>query len=176
MHRLHALDQQLTSLFADFRDIADEIDLPLICSLSDEKAISTLTYAGIYRIDVSTEGAMTDVTSWIAGFRSEWEHEDFKKKFTPNLKLKRIARHEHLPEWMPLYLGKSKNVGNRVLKHINLGLEKTTFALKLKARPSMVKRNFRLHAIKVQVHNYDLVVPALESALRDRFNPLIGKQ
>ncbi|MDT8318128.1 MAG: hypothetical protein RQ824_09090 [bacterium] len=77
---------------------------------------------------------------------------------------------------MPLYLGKSKHVGARVLEHINLPLHKTTFALKLKARPTMSTRSFRLHSLQLPVKNYDLIVPALEAALRNRFHPLIGKQ
>lgn len=176
MHRIIAIDKSLTSLFQDFNTIAEELSVPFVCDLNDESTIALQKFPGIYRIDVSTAGTTREVKQWISDFRSEWEHDDYKKKFTPNLKLKRIAFHQHLPEWMPLYLGKSKNVGARVLEHISLGLEKTTFALKLKARPSMAARRFRLHALEVRVKNYDLVVPALESALRNRFNPLIGKQ
>ena len=178
MHRIFDLDQKLTSLFADFGAIAKELDIPFICNLVDEKTIAMQKYPGIYRIDVSTAGQTHEVADWISAFRSEWEHDDYKKKFTPNLKIKRIAHHLRLPlpEWMPLYLGKSKNVGARVGGHISLGLDKTTFALKLKARPSMAARVFRLHALEMHVKNYDLVVPALESALRERFNPLVGKQ
>lgn len=176
MHRLHTLDKQLTTLFSNFEDIAGELDLPVVCSLSDEKKIAEQAYPGIYLIDVSTAGTTCDLASWIETFRLEWEHADFKKKFTPNLKKMRIARHNQLLEWMPLYIGKSKNVGARVLEHINLGLDKTTFALKLKARPTMAKRMFRLHTLELRVSNYDLVVPTLEAALRNRFNPLIGKQ
>lgn len=176
MHRILTLDQQLTSLFADIEDIANDLALPLICLLSDEETIRKQTYPGIYRIDVYTGGTATDVSAWIETFRSEWEQDDFKKKSTPNLKKKRILQHQQLPEWMPLYLGKSKNVGARVLDHINLELEKTTYALKLAARPGMVNRIFRLHTLELRVQNYDLIVPVLEAALRNRFNPLIGRQ
>lgn len=149
--------------------------MPLICELSDEKTIIQQSYAGIYRIDVCTTGA-NDLDTWIEEFRAEWEHVDFKKRFTPNFKKKRIAKHSVLVEWMPLYLGKSKNIGKRVTGHINLGLSKSTFALKLKARPGMVNRRLRLHALAVPVTNYDLIVGPLEKALRDHFHPLIGKQ
>jgi hypothetical protein len=77
---------------------------------------------------------------------------------------------------MPLYLGKSKRVGVRVLEHINLALDKTTFALKLKARGYMSKHRMRLSVLPIEVRHYDLIVPTMESAFRDRFNPLIGKQ
>lgn len=176
MHRLLELDLKLSPLLSQLRHVASELEMPLVCSLADETAIAQQTYPGIYRIDISTAGASGTVGDWIEAFRVEWEHEDFKKKFTPNLKKKRIAKHQSLPEWLPLYLGKSKNVGARVLGHINLPLDKTTFALKFKARPCMTKHALRLHTLQVRVQNYDLIVPALESALRDRFHPLIGKQ
>lgn len=176
MHRIVELDQQLSSLFKDFKATAKELELAEICDLSDEATIAQQDYPGIYRIDVSTAGCSLEVSAWIEALRIEWEHEDFLKKFTPNFKKKRIAQHRHLLAWMPLYLGKSKNVGKRVLEHINLDLDKTTFALKLKARPSMASRMFRLHTLKLPVQNYDLIVPTVEGALRNHFHPLVGKQ
>lgn len=176
MQQILEIDQQLTVLFAGFEKIAAELDMPLICPLSDEAAIDRLNYPGLYRIDVSTAGGPTELSAWVNALREEWEHEDFKKSFTPNLKKKRIAQHRTLPDWMPLYLGKSKKVGARVLEHINLEMNKTTFALKLKARPAMASRSFRLHTFELPVKNYDLIAPTLETALRNRFHPLIGKQ
>ena len=176
MYRIMELDEQLSTLFRDFKVVAGELEMVNICDLSDEETIALQSYPGVYRIDVSTAGNSADVSAWIEEFRLEWEHSDFLKKFTPNFKKKRIAQHRHLNEWMPLYLGKSKNVGKRVLEHINLELDKTTFALKLRARPGMSRRIFRLHTLRLPVQNYNLIVPSLESALRDRFHPLVGKQ
>jgi hypothetical protein len=176
VHRLPKMDQQLSLALEPIRDIAATVEMPFVCFLKDEEAVKRQAYPGVYRIDVQTSGTETELAAWIAKFRSEWEHADFKKSFTPNLKKKRIAGHTTLPEWMPLYLGKSKNVGKRVLEHIKLPLNKTTFALKLNARPGMAERTLRLHTLELRVQNYDAIVPALESALRNRFHPLIGKQ
>lgn len=176
MNRINSIDGKFSPLFEEIVKIASDIDVPYICDLNEEVKIATQTFSGIYRIDISTLGETCSVSEWVDKFRLEWEHENYKKKFTPNLKKKRIAQHPNLTEWLPLYLGKSKNVSKRVLEHINLPLEKTTFALKLKARPEMIKYKLRLCAIHVPVKNYDLIVPAFESALRNRFNPLIGKQ
>jgi hypothetical protein len=176
MQRILEIDRQLSTLFANFSSIAADLEMPLICALSEEHVIAQQTYPGLYRIDVATAGGPSEVAAWVDALREEWEHEDFKKSFTPNLKKKRIAQHRTLPDWMPLYLGKSKKVGTRVLEHINLDMRKTTFALKLKARPGMAKRSFRLHTLELPVQNYDVIAPALETALRNRFHPLIGKQ
>lgn len=176
MDRITKLDEQLSELFKGFNAAAKELTMADICDLADEVTIEQQDYPGIYRIDISTAGTGLSVAEWIETLRAEWEHEDFLKKFTPNFKKKRIAQHQQLTDWMPLYLGKSKTVGKRVLEHINLGLEKSTFALKLKARPGMANRKFRLHTLELRVKNYDLIAPALEGALRNHFHPLIGKQ
>jgi hypothetical protein len=176
MHRLPEMDLLLSQALHPILEIAATVEMPFVCLLSDESEIAKQTYPGLYRIDIQTAGAETVLSDWIAALQAEWEHADFKKSFTPNLKKKRILGHSTLPEWMPFYLGKSKNVAKRVLEHINLPVDKTTFALKLKARPTMATRVFRLHTLKMQVNNYDVIVPAFESALRNRLHPLIGKQ
>ena len=170
------IDMSLTPILCKLKKNANDIDMPLICNTTQKDIIKKQNYQGIYRIDISTQGTSISITDWIENFRRKWEHEDYKKKFTPNLKKKRIARHTVLLDWMPLYLGKSKNVGARVLEHIEIPLNKPTFALKLNARHEMKKYHFRLHAIRIDVTNYDLIAPVLEAALRDRFHPLIGKQ
>ena len=176
MYRILKLDAELTHAFADFKNVAMELQPEYVCSLADEKKISEQDYAGIYLIEVHTGGKSIDVKEWISALRLEWEHPDFLKKFTANFKEKRIRHHKSLPEWMPLYIGKSKTVGKRVLEHLNLELDKSTFAMKIKARPTMAKRDFRLSTLRLPVRNYSIIAPALESALRDRINPLIGKQ
>ncbi|WP_265596906.1 hypothetical protein [Acinetobacter beijerinckii] len=40
----------------------------------------------------------------------------------------------------------------------------------------MSNYKLRLCAVPIEVQHYDIIVPVLESKLRDRFNPLIGKQ
>jgi hypothetical protein len=176
LHRLPKIDQDITSAIEPLAHIAATLEMPLVCDLTDELAIARLGYAGLYRIDVCTAGAETSLADWVAAFRRDWEDSTIKIRATPSLKKKRIGKHSTLPEWMPLYLGKSRNVASRVLEHINLPQEKTTFALKLKARPALQSRTFRLHAVELPVQNYDVIAPALECALRDRLHPLIGKQ
>lgn len=176
MNRILEIDSLLTPILEDLKTIANDIEMAYICPLSDKKTIEQQNYQGIYRIDISTAGSKKTLDEWITSFQEQWELDTFKKKFTPNLKKKRIAQHRTLPEWMPLYLGKSKVVGKRILQHLELPLDKTTYALKLNARGNMSKYAFRLHTILLPVKNYDLVAPILEATLRDRFQPLIGKQ
>ena len=159
MQRILDIDAQLTRVFSDFEDIAPGLPMQEICYLADEQKISQQNYAGLYLIEVRTADETVDLAEWIRVFNTEWEHEDYKRMFTPNVKKKRVAAHDVLKEWMPVYLGKSKNVGARVLEHINLALDRTTFAMKIKARENMSARVFRLRTLALPVANYDVVVP-----------------
>lgn len=178
MKRIITLDSQLTDLFADFDKIARELKFKHICMLDDLSTIAEQQYAGIYRIDIATDTSNPCARTWIDELRDEWEDEKFKKRFTSNFKKKRIEFHGTRPlqKWMPLYVGKSKTIGKRVLEHVNLGLDKNTFALKIGARPSMAARSFRLQTLRCDARNYNLIMPKLESAVREHIHPLIGKQ
>ena len=44
------------------------------------------------------------------------------------------------------------------------------------ARKNLKDETFRLSAIKIEVENYDAIVPRIEWQLRNRINPIIGKQ
>ena len=75
-----------------------------------------------------------------------------------------------------MYIGKSKKISSRIHQHIYKEIEKTTFALKLNAREHTKKEIFKLSVIKIPSENYDWIVPTLERSLRDKINPIIGKQ
>ena len=135
-----------------------------------------IVYSGIYLIEIKNNGKFFTYNDWVQNFKSEWEDNQYVAKFTPNLKKVRIRAHQVLSEWMPLYIGKSKNIGSRIHEHIYKDLEKTTFALKLMARVNLKNETFRLKTIKIEVVNYDAIIPRIESQLRNRINPIIGKQ
>ena len=93
-----------------------------------------------------------------------------------NLRKVRINQHTELKELIPMYIGKSKQIGGRVRQHIYKELGKPTFALKLNARENMRNKTFRLNVIRVPPENYDWVMPVIEKTLRNRINPIIGRQ
>lgn len=81
-------------------------------------------------------------------------------------------------EYIPFYLGKQQNVKARLDLHLNGHLESTTYGLKLKSRHESLKK-CSLRASWVTFNstasNY-FCVELIESALREKLNPLIGKQ
>lgn len=176
MKTIEEIDAQLTPIRTEMVSLSARLSFNYVCELADEDTIAKQTYMGIYLIEIHTPGRNEDFESWVATFRTEWDLPEYKKKFTCTTKDKRIGRHGVLEEWMPLYIGKSKKVGSRVGEHLSLPLEARTFALKIRSRPNMSPRRFRLHTIPLNIQNYDLIAPSIERELRDRLNPLVGKQ
>ncbi|HUI58983.1 MAG TPA: hypothetical protein VLX90_02100, partial [Steroidobacteraceae bacterium] len=67
--------------------------------------------------------------------------------------------------------------GRRVIEHIELPLNKPTWAMKLEARGRFFRANrFRLRTINLELTHYDMLMPVIERRLRDRLNPIVGKQ
>lgn len=170
------LDKRLSSMFSDFAVLAQELEFQTICDLTDEPTIERQRYPGIYRIDIEAGSRHASFADWIREFKLKWEHDDYIKKFTPNTKKKRIERHSELMVWIPLYLGKSRNIAGRVWEHLHLKLEQPTTALKLNARTNLAGYAFQLSTVRLEVENYDLIMPSVEKALRDKFNPILGRQ
>lgn len=176
VNQIAEIDRTLTTLFEGFVNLTEQLRFTPICDLSDEATVAKQQYAGIYKIDIEVTEPHKTLTEWISWFTAEWVQERYERKFVPNPKKKRLAAHSELAQWMPLYLGKSKNIAGRVWEHINLKLAQPTTAMKLKERSNMANQRFRLSTIRVEVENYDLIMPKLESALRDKYNPVLGRQ
>lgn len=140
-----------------------------------DKYINTLNYKGVYLIEIKTDSSI-DFKVWLNEFAQKWVYEEYKSLSTPSIKLTRTSEHKELKEWFPLYIGKSKNISNRIKEHIELRLDQRTTALKLRARKNLHESVFRISTIKIDVENYDLIVPQVEAGLRKRLNPIIGRQ
>lgn len=182
MNGIHRIDKDISTLAKKIEEEVKGLTFEEICEFNlDEEYIleipwGTLKYAGIYLIEIKNDGNSDSFMEWITHFKSKWEDEKYLKCFTPNLKKKRICQHSELTEWIPMYLGKSKRIERRFHDHIFKELHKTTFALKLKARENIRNERFRLKTIKCELENYNMIVPAIEAQLRNRINPIIGKQ
>ena len=181
MEKLNMLDLKLTEIQKELNDILENIDFEFICEFNMENCESNIpwnliTNPGIYFLEIKNNKRFETFTDWINDFKKEWEDPKYKWRFVPNLKQKRIQMHTELKEWIPIYIGKSHNIKDRIHQHIYKELEQNTFALKLKARENMKNETFRLSMIKLEIKNYDWIVPKFENKLRNKYNPLIGKQ
>jgi hypothetical protein len=165
---------KLNELISDlnFTQIAEftlDENLSSICDLRDD-------YPGLYLFEIKNDNLNVDISTWINDFASLWAHPDYHKRFVSGIKKKRVIFHTKMLDWIPIYLGKNKSVKSRINEHLNKGIDKTTFAMKLKARTNIYGHMFRVSTLEIKVDNYNLIVPHIESHLRERINPIIGKQ
>jgi len=95
-----------------------------------------------------------------------------------NSKFKTSKKSLKTNEYIPLYLGKSENIKKRVLEHIDTGLDKTVYALKLKARSDILTDiQFKLGYLEFEIKdNSYFCVELLEKEVRKVFRPIVGKQ
>jgi hypothetical protein len=175
------IDNEINIQLELLSDKVKQIELKEICEFKIDEAAdiipwNDLAYKGIYLLEIKNDKRFTDFDSWIEDFKEAWENMDYRYKYTPNTKKVRIKAHKELNDWIPIYIGKSLNVGKRIHGHVYKELHKTTFALKLMARKNLKNDTFRLKSIEVNVRNYDSIVPKIEWQLRNRINPIIGKQ
>jgi len=182
MATIKEIDESLSKIVSSLEDEIAKLNFEKICDFQLNKQQipeipwGDLKYPGVYMLEIKNKGNHSSFKSWIDDFRIIWEDEKYMKHFTPNLRKKRIKEHDKLEDWIPIYIGKSRNIEGRIHGHIFKDLYKTTFALKLNARENLKDETFRLSTIKCEVKNYNLVVPLLESRLRNRVNPVIGRQ
>lgn len=181
MSQLETINTKLQELNIELTSYADSLEFEQICEFNLENCSTTipwndLVFSGIYLFEIKNDLKFQDFPSWVANFRIKWEDLQYKPHFVSNLRKIRIGMHTELKEWIPIYIGKSKLIGGRVHQHIYKELGKPTFALKLNARENMKKETFRLSVIKVTPQNYDWVMPVFEKTLRNKINPIIGRQ
>lgn len=180
MKQLKDINIKLKAINKELIEVAKVLEFEFVCEFNlkncDEIPWENIDCKGIYFIEIKNNYLFKDFKTWVENFRNEWENEIYKKNFVPNLKNIRIKRHSELNEWIPLYIGKSKKIKTRIFEHIYKELGKTTFALKLNSREHIKKESFRLSIVKVETDNYDWVMPVFEKTLRDKHNPIIGRQ
>lgn len=81
-------------------------------------------------------------------------------------------------EYLPFYLGKSEALQTRVIEHIDKPLEKTVYALKLRARSEILKGIiFKVGFVEFDIQdNSYFCIELLETKVRKLIRPLVGKQ
>ena len=110
-----------------------------------------------------------------------WNIEPFKK--FPKIVKKRFEVCEAEDGWFPFYIGKSERLGTRIKEHLNHHSQHATYGLKLKERTEFLRNN------KIEVGYWTLpemegipreikqfIITNLESRLREKMKPWIGKQ
>ena len=114
-------------------------------------------------------------------FLDQWSNQIEEIQYYPRFNKKRATktfREYEKCDWLPFYLGKARNINSRVHQHITLEKNKKTYALKLDSMSSnLTDINFLVSELPLSLDtdNYFLL-ELIESELRNRLNPIIGKQ
>ena len=113
----------------------------------------------------------------IINFSKDWSKKKHDSFFSSSVIKKRLKLRENFDEkWLPIYIGKNKDIYKRIGEHIDLSPKKNTYAMKLKHRCNLHGLEFRVSIIEVDVTNYSFIVPHIERSLREKYHPIIGKQ
>ncbi|MFV0166474.1 hypothetical protein OBK11_09610 [Empedobacter falsenii] len=176
------IDNKLTTFDENLKKVVNELIFEEIGIFSyqdffnENLNFNEFNYKGLYLFEIKNSFKFSDINEWKFDFEERWSNKDYLRKFVPNIRKKRMQKLNEIKEWIPLYIGKSKSVGKRIHEHIYKPLDKTTFAMKLKARVNLENEVFRISTIKVDVTNYNWILPVLENELRNELNPIVGKQ
>lgn len=176
---LEAIDASLTEQSTFLKKLSENLSFNEIQEFKLDDKIGKLcneeyNVMGLYFFEILSEGNLSEVQDWKDKFQKDWK--SYNKGWTPGVKQIRLNAHAVIKEWMPLYVGTSLKVGCRINDHIILGTDKARFALRLKARESFKDRTFRVSWIPLKVSNYRMILPLLEGTLRNRLNPIVGRQ
>ena len=81
-------------------------------------------------------------------------------------------------QYIPFYLGKSEKIQDRVLSHVDTSLDKTVYALKLRARDNILKDIvFKLGYVEFDIADDSyFCIELLEKEVRKILRPIVGKQ
>ncbi|GGC75791.1 hypothetical protein GCM10011387_31960 [Pedobacter quisquiliarum] len=179
LNRIIEIDQFLSKIDIELDEIAGKLEFVTIQEFELSEQISKIcdsTYNrnGLYIFELHYHDTSLSVNDWMSQFSDDWKK--FPISWVPGIKRIRVSKHKSLKNWIPIYIGKSRKVGNRINEHIIKNIDATTFAMKLKSRTNLYGRKFRVRWIPLDVTNYDMIAPALESKLREVYNPIIGRQ
>ena len=107
-----------------------------------------------------------------------------KHKYSPAANKENInIKERKLINWVPFYIGKSKELKERVTQHIKFPNCKTTYALRLSEKKDLLKT---LNIDKIRIRYFELddfsnndiyfMVEQFEREVRNKFKPIVGKQ
>jgi hypothetical protein len=185
---LEEFDNDITSyierLKNDLKDITFDVKKSIQFINSDELDCKNLfAYSkqkGIYLFELNLDSSNLvgkNRAEKIGNFATDWSQKKNDSFISSSVIKKRLHLMSNYDEqWLPLYIGKNKDIYGRIKEHIDLCPTKKTYAMKLRHRTNLHGLEFRVTTIEIDVLNYDFIVPHIERSLREIYNPLIGKQ
>lgn len=175
---LDEINKEISSLKNKIQLFAEQLEFKnseefILTDRNEKELLADFKSAGIYFFEIKTNGEKS-LIEWKNDFIKRWDNIEH----SPNLIKKRAETHKELKDWMPLYIGKRKDLKARVNQHLTLKKDSTTVGMKLCARKNLWGKKFRVSIIQIDTseENYDIIMPIIEFAMRKKYKPIIGKQ
>ncbi|WP_028560619.1 hypothetical protein [Paenibacillus pinihumi] len=123
------------------------------------------------------------VEKWCEEIKKLWSGVEKSPAFYKSRALQHFVTEEQnkfRDDWVPLYVGKSMNVQNRVYEHIE-GKSSMTYGMKLSHRELLQQQGiqFRVSYSPLEELSDDVMyklVAVIENQVRAKYNPIIGRQ
>ncbi|MBK8454537.1 MAG: hypothetical protein WAQ53_02400 [Thiofilum sp.] len=137
-----------------------------------------LFWISFKNLDVKTTNSLEKI---LENFLNKWDNPEESISYFPKSNKERsksTSEKYQKEDWIPFYLGKSENIGDRIHQHLYIEPNKKTYALKLMHRKSFSKKvKFKINYLSIKTTNVDyFLVERVELFLRDKLFPIIGKQ
>lgn len=183
-----AFDNKISTYISEIESSIEGISFDAatsICfTISDEFDSKSLfqkpKQQGVYLFELNLDNPKlvgTKRATKIKNFSDSWAKKKNDSFFSSSVIKKRLVlRKDFNEQWLPIYIGKNKDIHKRIIEHIDLSPKKNTYAMKLKHRTNLHGLEFRVSIIAFDVANYDFIIPHIERTLRDKYIPIIGKQ
>lgn len=175
-----SIDEKISAIQVELYEYSKTLEFNELCEFSmtnlENIPWEEINCQGLYLIEIKNDLKHNVFSEWANDFCKRWGDERYVKRWVSNPKKMRLVKHKELGDWIPLYIGKSRKIKKRIHEHIHLKLEQPTTGMKLKARENMQDEIFRISYISMPIQNYDWVMYKLERILRDRINPILGRQ
>ena len=161
-------------------DIGTSIVFVMTSDLDTKAIFSNIKKQGLYLFELNVDSLYPNVKyrkTKLKRFADDWKKKKNDSFFSSSIIQSRLKKYEQFnEEWIPLYIGKNKNLNKRLIEHVDLDPKKQTYAMKLRHRPSFSNAKYRVSILELDVKNYDFIVPHIERVLRDKYIPIVGKQ
>jgi len=123
-------------------------------------------------------GGKAAMKAWLAHLDALFGAVDYAPRLYPSRVAAHLASGRFRDGFVPLYVGKSKNVFDRVHNHY-AGNRKGTYGLRLSARPAVADLPFRVTSVELAALADEELYPLVaevEKELRARLSPIMGSQ
>lgn len=173
---LKKFDEKFTQIETEIQEIVNNLDIDSIdpCKFKlSEYEKSELTslkkkHQGIYIFYLCKKK--------LSDFEKKWNASKIEKH-SPKIIKDRIKEHTNTnKEWIPLYIGKSEKIKNRIEEHITKKKESTTSSMKLRERKMFDNDIFAVRVISLETEKYGIIAHYVESVLRKKIKPIVGKE